>query len=283
MKNNKTLWALFVMVLMVIVSCEKTEDTTSTDAVELPPMESFALDMEDFMADPAESGKSNLTAKTGNNWLYPRVVVGFWNTALFTTLAVPVASFRSAFAHKPIAIADNKWQWSYTVDGFTGQYTSRLTGELRSDEVIWEMYITRTGVESFDEFLWFSGVSARDGSHGEWELNQSAERPNRMLRIDWERENEEIASIRYTWVREMNDNQETDRFKDSYLEYGLQNSDYNVYYNIRAFDENLDAFVDVNIEWNRTAYNGRVKSPSYFEDDLWHCWDTMGEDEDCDL
>ena len=281
MKNNKTIWALFVMVLMVVASCEKTEDINSSDAVELPPMESFALDLDDFLTDPAESGKSNLTAKTGNNWIYPRVVVGFWNTALFTTLAVPVASFRSAFAHKPVAIADNIWQWTYTVDGFTGQYTARLTGELRSDQVVWEMYITRAGIASFDEFLWFSGVSARDGSNGEWVLNQSAERPNRMLRINWERENEEIANIRYTWVRELNDNQETDRFKDSYLEYGLQDSDYNVFYNIRAFDENLEAFVDVNIEWSRTEYNGRVKSPSYFQDDAWHCWDTLGEDIDC--
>jgi len=282
MKNSKSLWLMMVLLAIFATSCEKTEDTNSIDAVELPPMETLALDLDDFMSDPSESAKTSLTSKTGNNWIYPRVVVGFWNTALFTTLAVPVASFRTAFAHKPVAIADNKWQWTYTVDGFSGQYTSRLTGELRSDQVIWEMYITRTGVESFEEFLWFSGTSARDGSNGGWTLYQSADRPNRMLEIDWERENDEVGRVRYTWVRELNDNDETDRFRNSYLEYGRQDADYNVYYNIHAFDENIEDFVDVNIEWHSTNYNGRVRSMTYFEDDAWHCWNSMGEDALCE-
>lgn len=282
MKNSKTLWLIVVFMAVFAASCEKTEDNDSTDAIELPPMETLALDLDDFMSDPSASGKTSLASKTGNNWVYPRVVVGIWNTALFTTLAVPVASFRTAFAHKPVAIADNKWQWTYTVDGFSGQYTSRLTGELRSDQVIWEMYITRTGVESFEEFLWFSGTSDRDGTNGGWTLYQSADRPNRMLEIDWERENDEVGRVRYTWVRELNDNDVTDSFRNSYLEYGRQDADYDIYYNIHAFDENLEDFVDVNIEWHSTNHNGRVKSPTYFEDDAWHCWDNMGEDASCE-
>lgn len=274
---------MLVFVLAFAVSCEKSEENPTPDAVELPPMETLALDLEDFMQDPSQSGKFSATAsKTGNNWGYPRLVVGFWNTALFTTLAVPVASFRTAFAHKAVAIADNKWQWTYNVDGFAGQYTARLTGELRTDDVLWEMYVTRIGTDAFEEFLWFAGESSLDGSHGGWTLYQSADRPVRMLEIDWERENDEVGRVRYTWVREMNDDQETDRFKDSYLEYGLQDADYDVYYDVHAFDENSEAFVDVNIEWSRTSYEGRVMAPSYFEDEVWHCWDGNGDDVTCE-
>ncbi|MCK5441521.1 MAG: hypothetical protein KAJ23_06510 [Maribacter sp.] len=40
--------------------------------------------------------------------------------------------------------------------------------------------------------------------------------------------------------------------------------------------------VDVNIEWNSTAFNGRVMAPSHFEDEMWHCWDSSGEDVACE-
>lgn len=281
---SNALYIMLAFVMVFTISCEKSSsEAPENDSIELPPFETMAVDFSDFMDDSSVSNKlTSTTSKVGNNWLYPRVVVGFWNTALFTTLAVPVASFKSAFAHEPVFLGDNKWQWSYVVDGFTSQYTARLTGELSGDAVKWEMHVAKAGIDPFDEFLWFYGESARTGNSGHWILNQSADRPNRMLRIDWERSNNEIGSIRYTWVRELKDDDSNDTFRDSYLEYGLQEGDYNVFYNIHAYDENMSAFTDVNIEWNRTSYNGRVMAPSYFEDEDWHCWDTAGEDIACE-
>ena len=283
MKNSiKSLYAMLALIMVFSVSCEKSDDNKiETNALQLPPYESMAVDFSDFL-DDSNSGKTSSTAKVGGNWLYPRLVVGFWNTALFTNLAVPVASFRSAFAHEAEFLGENTWQWSYTVDGFTSEYTARLTGELTSDGVLWKMYVAKDGVGAFDDFLWFSGVSNIDGNSGEWVLNQSAERPNRMIHIAWERENDEIGNIKYTWVRELNDEESDDLFKDSYLEYGLQEGDYNVYYNIHVYDLQLQNFVDVNIEWNRTTFNGRVMASSHFEDDMWHCWDSAGEDVACE-
>ncbi len=284
MKNSrKTLYAMLAFALMFSVSCEKSSDSTETDAVILPPYESMAVDFNDFLGASSNTGKTVTTAnKIDNNWLYPRIVVGIWNTALFTHLAVPVASFKSAFSHKALSLGDQKWQWSYTVDGFTGQYTARLTGELSDDVVIWKMYVTKTGVGAFEEFLWFSGEAKKDGSQGHWVLNESAERPHKMLRIDWKRENDEIGSIKYSWVRELNEEESDDLFKGSYLEYGLQEGDYNVFYTVHAYDENIEAFVDINIEWNNSNFNGRVKAPSYFEDEAWHCWDSNGDDIACE-
>lgn len=285
MKNSrKAFYALLMVAVLVFsASCEKSDDNQDSDALTLPSYETMAVDFSDFLDDSSNSGKmASATAKVGNNWSYPRIVVGIWNIALFTKLAVPVASFKSAFAYKPENIGDNKWQWSYTVDGFSSQYKARLTGELSGEVVIWEMYVTKIGVEGFDEFLWFSGESNKDGSGGYWILNESPERPVKMLRIDWERTNDEIGTIRYTWVRELNEEETDDPFKDSYLEYGLQEGDYNVYYNLHVYDENMEAFVDVNIEWSNTDFNGRVMAASYFEDDAWHCWDSNGEDVSCE-
>lgn len=278
---KKFRYILIACTILFFISCDNTGDTNENSELQLPPYQSMAIDFSDFMED-SNSGKSATASKVGGNWLYSRIVVGVWNTALFTTLAVPVASFKSAFAHKPEYLGDNIWQWAYTVDGFTSQYGARLTGELTDGEVLWKMYLTKTGIGAFEEFLWFTGASAKDVSNGHWILNQSAEFPDQMLRIDWEVENEEIRDIKYTWVRELDDEDNTDHFKDSYLEYGLQEGDYNVFYNVHAYDADTEGFVDVNIEWNRTAYNGRVMSPSYFEDSSWHCWDTVGDDVACE-
>ena len=275
--------ALLAFVLVFNVSCDKSEDNVDTNALELPPYESMAMDFSDFLDDSSDSGKQSASAaKVGENWLYPRIVVGFWNTALFTNLAVPVISFKGAFAHKAELIGENTWQWSYTVDGFASEYTARLTGELTSEEVIWKMYVTKIGTGAFDEFLWFSGVSDLDGNSGEWTLYQSPERPHRMIDIEWSRENDEIGSIKYTWVREMNDEDSDDLFMGSYLEYGLQDGDYDVFYNVHVYDAQYEEFVDVNIEWNSTDFYGRVMAYTHFEDELWHCWDSTGEDVACE-
>ncbi|MGI9552695.1 MAG: hypothetical protein ACR2MT_15940 [Aurantibacter sp.] len=280
--KTKFLTSMLVLALLFSVSCTKDDNNTDPDAVTIPPYETMALDFSDFMDDNSNSGKAALTAKPGDHWVYSRIVVGVWNTALFTTLAIPVASFRTAFNHSPEFLGDNVWQWSYTVDGFASQYTAKLTGELVGEEIHWKMYVSKTGTDPFEEFLWFTGVSKKDARSGHWVLNQSSDRQHAMLRIDWERENDEVAGIRYSWVREKRDDDSADTFKDSYLEYGLQEGDYNVFYNIHAFDDNLDSFSDVNIEWNRTAFYGRVRAAQYYNDEEWRCWDETGEDATCE-
>lgn len=281
--KTRIIYALMAFTLVLGISCNKSDDNDDlqSEALQLPPYESMAVDFSDFL-DNSASGKQASAAKIGENWLYPRLVVGIWNTALFTNLAVPVASFGTAFKHKAEVIGENTWQWQYTVDGFTSEYTARLTGELMTDEVVWKMYVTKVGVGAFEEFLWFSGVSDLDGNSGEWTLYQSAERQNRMINIEWSRENDEIGSIKYTWVRELNDDDVADPFKDSYLQYGLQDGDYDVFYNVHVYDYQMEDFVDVNVEWSSTVFNGRVMAPTHFEDELWHCWDNSGEDVDCE-
>lgn len=282
--KTKFIYAFLAITMILGVSCNKSDgddQLPNSTALELPPFESLAIDFGGFI-DNSSSGKHASTEIAGTNWLYPRIVIGVWNTALFTNLAVPVASFAGAFDHDASFIGDNTWQWQYTVEGFGGEYTSRLTGELATDEVVWKMYVTKSGIGEFEEFLWFSGVSDLDGQAGAWTLYQSAEHPNRMIDIEWSRENDEIGNVKYIWVRELNEAGEADLFKNSYLEFGLEEGDLDAFYDLHVYDYQMESFVDVNIKWNSTDNNGRVMAPSYFEDELWHCWNGNGENVDCE-
>jgi len=271
---------IFCAALFLFTSCETTSE--NTDAPILPPEGSMVMDFEDFNNTKTKSVSDFNTEKVDiGNWFYSATVVGVWNTALFTTLAVPVASFRSAFAHQAVYLGNAKWQWTYTVDGFTSQYTARLTGELADNKVHWEMHVAKSGIGAFDEFMWFSGVSNSDGKSGYWLLNHSAAFPENMLRIDWLMENDEIGNIKYTYIRELNDQRETNPFKNSSITYGLQTGDFDAFYNVYAYDNDSNTFVTADIEWDRTNNNGRVMASYYFEDNDWHCWDNEGNNEDC--
>ena len=83
-------------------------------------------------------------------------------------------------------------------------------------------------------------------------------------------------------MTQLDANENDDLFRDSYLQYGLQEGDYDAYFDAHAYDENLEDFVDVRIEWNRMDYFGRVRAAQYFQDEDWHCWDGMGEDVICE-
>lgn len=284
MKTQTFLLKSFMcMALFVLASCSTDNDDTGDNQVAptLPPEASMVMDFSGFENTSKTSGGKFSQGNDKSNWTYAAVVVGFWHTSLVTTLAVPVASFKTAFRHNAVYKGDATWEWAYTVDGFTSQYSARLTGQLVGDEVLWKMYITKTGIGAFDEFVWFSGASKVDGKSGYWLLNHSAEFPEEMLRIDWKVENEEIGDIKYTYVRELNNDRETDMFKNSYINYGLQAGAYDVFYDVYAYDTNTQQFVNADIEWHRTNHNGRVMAEHYFGDANWRCWDGTGDNVVC--
>ncbi|MEW4923205.1 hypothetical protein [Algibacter sp. 2305UL17-15] len=283
--KTKTILLKSFMILSLIVLASCSTDNEGNDnlvAPNLPPEASMVMDFNTFNGQASKSTENKFTLPPDkSNWLYSSVVVGVWHTALVTTLAVPVASFQTAFRHKAEYKGNAVWEWKYTVDGFTSQYAARLTGELVGNEVLWKMYITKSGIDAFDEFMWFSGTSKVDGKSGHWMLNHSAAYPENMLRIDWAVEGEEIGNIKYTYVRELNNERETDTFKNSAITYGLQAGDYDAFYDVYVYDNNSKNFVSADMEWHRTNHNGRVKAEYHFGDTDWHCWDNKGENVVC--
>ncbi|MBN2636136.1 MAG: hypothetical protein JXR61_07685 [Prolixibacteraceae bacterium] len=273
MKTTASKILIILILGIVIFSCKK--DETLNTAPELPPVETMIIDFSQF--DVSKSAKMTKT-----NWIYSATTVVFWNVILGNTLAVPVAAFHSAIEHEPVKIDDLTWQWQYNVDGFTSNYSARLVGKLQSNQIKWEMYIAKTGINAFDEFLWFEGTSGLNGNNGQWLLYHSAEFPDKFLQIDWLKDGENIGQIIYTYVREENDNDVPDLYYGSTLTYGLQDNEFDAYINVHIYNQQQVNYTDTYIEWSRTNFNGRVKAEHYYNNAEWHCWDSEGNDTECD-
>lgn len=262
---KKVISAAMLLILITVFSggCKKKHNIGTPP--ELPPAGSMTIDFSNFTGVkkslevlPGQKGTEN------SNWNFAATVAGIWNIIIGTTLAVPVTSFGIAVSQQPEYIGDNTWQWGYDVTLGSTTYQARLTGKIETGDVAWTMYITNPG--SYNDFVWFEGTSQLDGSGGQWILNQSNANPVPLLQIDWTKPGDTIGTIKYTFIKS------SDSFQSSYIEYGLTNTALNAYYSIHYY--NGVKFSDVDVEWNTTTGEGRVKSIDYLGDSNWYCWDS---------
>jgi len=276
--------SLFLTVVFVSAfwGCEKKKDS----APALPPAETMSIDFSNF-ATSGKSGDSDrifkdVTVSEKTNWTLASTIAGVWNLILGANLVIPVASFGVAVDQTPVYLDNMKWQWSYNFNVIGATYKARLTGEIRTSDVKWEMYVTKEGVGAFAELLWYSGTSNLDGKSGQWILNYSQAFPEPALQIDWKITGEDVGYIKYTYIRDLKDNRSVDPFKTSSIEYGLTTATLNAFYNIHQNTGVSGVFNDINIEWSTSAHNGHIKANFYYHDVLWHCWNGVGDDISCE-
>lgn len=246
--------------------CNKDTEDPPT----LPPVESMTIDFSNFDTEKKHASYSMSKGIENVNWEFSAFVAGTWNSIIVSTLAVPVITYKKAVEEIPVYLDDKTWEWRYEVPFFTAVYKARLTGQIRTQDVEWKMYVSREGAGGFSEFLWFQGTSELDGTSGQWILNHSSSFKEPVLQIDWEGNGTAVETIKYTYVRVLNDSRTDDPFRNSYIEAGKQTGAYDVYYKIYYY--NGADFSDMIVEWSSTGKHGRVKCEQFFADDLWHCW-----------
>jgi hypothetical protein len=265
----------------LFLGCEKKEPAS---APVLPPVTTMSIDFSNFASTKSASSETDLKSIDGtdkSNWIVAATIAGIWNTILAVNLAVPVESFKLAVNTKPVYVSNNKWEWSYNFNVIGSTYKARLTGQAGQGDVKWEMYISKEGIGSFPELLWFNGTSTPDGKGGQWILNHSQQFPEPVLQIDWDNAASGISNIKYTYIREKKDDRTTDFFKTSFIEYGLTSNSLNAFYNVHQNTGVQDVFNDVFIEWSTTNHNGHIKANYHYKDDLWHCWNEAGDNITC--
>ena len=281
MKKLISISLLVMLFAGLFWGCEKKENAP---APTLPPASSMSIDFSNFAAKKSVSNENIVTgiaAVDKSNYILASTIAGIWNTILAVNLAVPVTSFNLAINNTPVNLSNNKWEWNYIFNVVGATYKARLTGEVRTTDVKWEMYVSKEGVGAFSELLWYEGTSKLDGKSGQWILNHSQAFPEPVLQIDWETAGSGISNIKYTYIRDKKDDRTTDFFKTSYIEYGLTSNALNAFYNVHQNTGVQDVFNDVFIEWSTANHNGHIKANYQFHDDLWHCWNGTGENVTC--
>jgi hypothetical protein len=261
MKKLLPITLIFILSAGFLTSCKKDKGEPPV----LPPQESMTIDFTNFVSGKKSADLiSDQKGTENSNWEFAAAVAGVWNSLMNTTLVVPVTSYKFAADYDPGYLDVNTWQWSYNFSVASAPYKARLIGQISTSDVLWKMYITKDDPGGFAEFVWFEGTSKLDGTGGQWIFNESAQSKVPILQNDWTKTGSSISPVKYTYVK-------NDTFKNSYIEYGLTTSTLNAYYIIHYY--NGLKFSDVNVEWNTTTYNGRVKSLDYLGDDNWYCWD----------
>jgi hypothetical protein len=263
MKKILSFTLILVLIAVLVHSCKKDKGEPPV----LPPKESMTIDFSNFANFKKSSGAIVGQKGTENSsWEFASTVAGIWNLIITGTLAVPVSAFKLAASQTPAYVSEKNWQWSYTATVANVTYKARLTGLIGASDVTWKMYLTKEGTGGFTEFLWFEGTSKLDNTGGgQWIFYESPQSPAAFLQVDWTKSGTSVGTIKYTLVK-------NDEYNGSYIEYGLTSSSLNGYYNIHYF--NGLKFSDVNIEWNTTTHNGRVKCLEYLGDTNWYCWDS---------
>jgi hypothetical protein len=281
MKKVSSFVLLVVLLSGIFWGCEKKKDEPPS----LPPVATMKIDFSNFNAVTksaiSEREVNGVLAGNISNWGLASSIASVWNLILAVNLVVPVASFDVAVNHTPVYLDNKKWQWSYEFNVIGATYKARLTGEIRTSDIKWEMYISKDGAGAFSELLWYEGTSNLDGKSCQLVLNYNQAFPEPFLQIDWTVSGTGIGDIKYTYIRDKKDDRTTDLFKNSFIQYGLTTNSLNAFYNVHQNSGTADVFNDVFIEWNTTSHNGHIKANYYFQDDLWHCWNEIGSNVTC--
>lgn len=281
MKKFGLLSALLFAIAFLMTSCEKDPGLNPGEetAPPLPPEESFIMPFTGFEdADTTRlKGKDTGEEKSGpttyTNWFVAATNVVVWNTVVGLTTGVPVASFKEAFNHEPVYTGNGIFVWSYDfqVDGKI--YVAALSGQFidNNQNIKWEMKISQLG--GFNSITWYTGIVSENLRKANWTLYHNPLNPEPFIAMDYELDAAgKVFSLRYTNIIPGNaDN-------GAYIEYRVQaGQEYNRGYDVYQIkDDNL-----LEIEWNTPGANGHIRNAAFYQDNDWHCWNSLLMDVDC--
>ncbi|HEX2920447.1 MAG TPA: hypothetical protein VHO50_04695 [Bacteroidales bacterium] len=263
----KKLLILCLVIVPFLASCKKDKG----DPPVLPPLKSMTIDFSNFMIASKSDVSKSSKGENNASWEFAAKTSKLW-IDIINVLYVPVSGFQGTIDQNPGFVTEKTWEWKYS----TTEYDTRLKGYIGATEVEWELYISKkTGTNTFSDFLWIEGTSAFDGKSGQWTINESNSSASALITIDWEDLEGSIEKVTYTYVK-------NDVHKDDKIEYGhVTSGSYNAYIKNQYYDANDEKDYTVDIEWNTTEKNGRVKSAQWIGPE-WYCWNSNKINVTCD-
>lgn len=256
MRKIANMLMLLSIVAINFTSCKKDDEIPAIPV--LPPESSFSMD---FSAYDGSEKSANMIVK---NWLYSKVNVVFFSTISASTMVIPAAAFNASLALSPTYIGDQTWQWTYDVPVIGSTYSVKLNGITeKKGNVKWEMYVSKAGLNPFSDFLWVEGT-VKDSTSASWTVNEDPYDPTPSIQTEWKSSKDhQTFSLKYTII-----NPASDSYNSYIVSKKDPSKDLDRSYEIYRSNEKEDIL----IEWSSTYLRGKVKSPTYFGDTEYHCW-----------
>lgn len=252
------------LIILSLFACNKNEIPPIPT---LPPSSSLSMNFELLNNEKS----ANLIFE---NWLYSMGNISIFSAISTANVSIPAIAYSFAFTQKPIFIGDMTWQWSYEFQAIN-TYTATLnaTTDKRGKKTTWEMYISNSGINGFEDFLWFEGVST-DSTSANWTIYRNPSSPVKVIMAEWQSNAAgDERELKYTYYNSSDNN------NNSTITYMVgNNSEYDKTYKI--YLSSIDAKID--IEWNSEFHNGKVMSENHYNDEEWHCWNEILIDTSCD-
>ncbi len=263
---------LSAMILMMACSDKSAEPKLEDQPPALPSENTMNMPFDDFAIGATQQLHKTSDTQFGNNWLQAATMVVGWRYIAEASMLVPRAALGMARSQNAV-YQDGQWVWSYDFSNGVTAFNITFTAGWQAEQSQWAWAMYFTNQDVFQNFKWFDGISAADGSNGSWTFYQDPENPAPGLSIDWQfADGDTTPTVRFTNI------DTSGASYGSYIEFGpLNDANYNAYFTL------YDAATPntVNIQWHRQNKNGRIKNPAYFNDSNWHCWDTFLNDVDC--
>ena len=143
-------------------------------------------------------GSTGGSDAVGTHFLTAGITVAVAQALTTLHLAVPAVVFAAAANNTPSFEEDGRWHWRYSASHQGQLWTSHLSGVVQGSNVVWDVRITAPQANPpLNEFVWFSGTSATDGTSGVWRFfdPQNPSSGVDVARIEWTHESEDVHEV----------------------------------------------------------------------------------------
>ena len=259
MRKQIRLTCAAVLAAIFMIGTISCDNEAVDQRPELPPVESMMMDFSAFSEQPATSKGSTSSYQ---NFTRSFVTLGFWNISVTVVSALPLAAYAHALQQEPAYTGDNAWEWSYDFSLNGVSYAATLIAKrISNEEFSVDMSIAFSALPD-KGVKWFDGVARYDHTRADWTFYKDGSIP--VLEIGWNKDFEtEKADLTYTYI------EPGQKETGSYIMWKyLPGMPYDATYMISMADGTVD------IQWNVSTIEGRIKDLSHFGDAEWHCWDS---------
>lgn len=254
----------FYLAFFIVIfysGCLKFNHDDVSKVPSIPSIKTFQLNITGL-------SNNNITPLHSNtNWYKAYSSIFFWKNLIASNILLQYNLLDSANNYQVEYFADNTWIRKNSLIYDSIDFDVFLYSTIEADSsVLWEMFLSEN---QNDPYLVLQGYTSKNKKQGNWYFYKHVFKPISVLKVDWFYTDTSLKVI-YSDVYEL-----SDKFGSSLLVEYKQSIP--SLYNISIKLNNSKLITTTQIEIDTITKQGRIIDSMYFNDTLWHYWDSNFE------